>query len=235
MQPAGFSSINDLTWIRQAQQGDDEAFTRLVEVYQKPVYNLCYRMMGEPEAAEEAAQETFLRVYQNLIRYDGIRPFATWLLSIAAHHCIDRLRRQRFISFSLDENEGEDAWLPDRTAPDPEEETAKRLDEAHLHALLETLEPVQRSILVLHYWQGISEAEIAGILHLSAPAVRSRLHRARRVLARLWQVQPEAASVEMKRPVTTRIFLLASTQSVAGQSFGTPSALIKKEVKRKLP
>ena len=61
---------DEMAWVLQAQQGSDEAFTVLVETYQKPVYNLCYRMLGEPEAAEDAAQETFLRVFQHLNRYD---------------------------------------------------------------------------------------------------------------------------------------------------------------------
>jgi RNA polymerase sigma-70 factor (ECF subfamily) len=96
---------DEKTWIIQAQHGNDDAFTNLVETYQKPVYNLCYRMLGESEAAEDAAQETFLKAYQNLSRYDRERSFATWLLSIAAHYCIDRLRRRRFPSVSIDENE----------------------------------------------------------------------------------------------------------------------------------
>ena len=87
------------TWVAQAQQGDDEAFTKLVETYQTPVFNLCYRMLGEPELAEDAAQETFLRAYQHLHRYDQKRPFPTWLLSIAAHYCIDRLRRRKLFAF----------------------------------------------------------------------------------------------------------------------------------------
>ena len=93
---------DELIWVIQAQQGSDEAFTRLVEEHQTHVYNLCYRMLGEPEAAEDAAQESFLRAYQNLHRYDQNRPFATWLLSIAAHYCIDRLRRRKLSMFSLD-------------------------------------------------------------------------------------------------------------------------------------
>ena len=108
--------IDEQAWILQAQQGSDEAFTCLVETYQKPVYNLCYRMLGEPEAAEDAAQDTFLKAYQNLTRYDIERPFATWLLSIAAHHCIDKLRRKRFSSFSLDADEDGPVELPDRSA-----------------------------------------------------------------------------------------------------------------------
>src|SRR6188474_3634572 len=108
----------------QAQQGSDEAFTRLVEEHQTHVYNLCYRMLGEPEAAEDAAQESFLRAYQNLQRYDRNRPFATWMLSIAAHYCIDRLRRRKFTIFSIDqeEDDGPAFELPDPDSPDPENE-----------------------------------------------------------------------------------------------------------------
>ncbi|MDP3185477.1 MAG: sigma-70 family RNA polymerase sigma factor, partial [Anaerolineales bacterium] len=105
---------DEMAWIVQAQNGSDEAYTHLVEAYQTRVYNLCYRMLGEPEAAEDAAQETFLKVYQNLARYDRGRPFATWLLAIAAHHCIDRLRRRRFITFSIDEDDEAQMELPDR-------------------------------------------------------------------------------------------------------------------------
>src|SRR3990170_6652233 len=116
-----------MAWVLQAQQGSDDAFTRLVETYQTPVYNLCYRMLGEPEAAEDAAQETFLRVYQHLHRYDRKRPFATWLLSIAAHYCIDRLRRRKFTFTSFDEDEdGRALELPDPAAPSPELETVRR-------------------------------------------------------------------------------------------------------------
>ena len=92
-------------WIIQAQNGSDEAFTQLVETYQTPVFNLCYRMLGSSDAAEDAAQETFLRAFQHLHRYDLKRPFATWLLSIAAHYCIDRLRRKKLPVFSVDEDE----------------------------------------------------------------------------------------------------------------------------------
>src|SRR5512134_1836935 len=81
--PTGATVNEEMAWVLQAQQGNDEAFTRLVEHYQTPVYNLCYRMLGEPEAAEDAAQETFLRAFQHLHRYDRKRPFATWLLSIS--------------------------------------------------------------------------------------------------------------------------------------------------------
>ena len=92
-------------WIAAARQGDRSAFGRLVEAFQGPVYNLTYRMLGDPEEAEDAAQETFLRAYRKIDTYDPSRKFSTWLLSIASHYCIDRLRRRRLTWLSL-EDEG---------------------------------------------------------------------------------------------------------------------------------
>lgn len=189
---------DELAWIIRAQQGDDEAFTYLVEAYQKPVYNLCYRMLGEPEAAEDAAQETFLKAYQNMLRFDSQRSFATWLLSIAAHHCIDRLRRRRFTSFSIDEDEEGQMEIPDRSAPDPETETAKRQERQRLHGLLQSLDPTDRAAIVMRYWHDASEVEIAQALKLTVPAVKSRLHRARRALADLWEEKPARVRSERK-------------------------------------
>jgi RNA polymerase sigma-70 factor (ECF subfamily) len=189
---------DESTWINQARQGDDKAFTNLVETYQKPVYNLCYRMLGESEAAEDAAQETFLKMYQNLTRYDRERSFATWLLSIAAHHCIDRLRRKRFSSVSIDEDEEGQTDLPDRSAPDPESETAKRQERERMQDVLQSLEPTDRAAIIMRYWQDCSEVEIAQALKLTVPAVKSRLHRARRALADLWEEKPAHMRPERK-------------------------------------
>lgn len=187
------------TWILQAQQGNDEAFTRLVEHYQTPVFNLCYRMLGEPEAAEDAAQESFLRAYQNLSRYDRQRPFATWLLSIAAHHCIDRLRRRRFVIFSLDaEKEDDDrpTELPDRNALDPEQEAIRREEQEGIQTALRGLDATDRAAIVLRYWYDFSEVEIAESLNLTVSAVKSRLHRARKAVARLLTAQSPETRLE---------------------------------------
>ena len=179
---------DELAWVLQAQQGNGEAFTRLVEEHQTHVYNLCYRMLGEPEAAEDAAQETFLRAYQNLHRYDRNRSFATWLLSIGAHYCIDRLRRRKLSVFSIDE-ENEDGTtfeIRDNASPDPEGESVKREDRDHLHRLLKGLDEIDRAAVILRYWHDASEVEIAETLNLTVSAVKSRLHRARRALAGSW-------------------------------------------------
>ncbi len=192
---------DEQNWIFQAQQGSDEAFTQLVEAYQTPVYNLCYRMLGEAEDAEDAAQETFLRAYQNLRRYDASRSFGTWILSIAAHYCIDRLRKKKFSLFSLDvENEdGAPYEVPDPASPDPEAESVKREERDRLHVLLQKLDPTDRAAIIMRYWYDFSEAEIAQSLKLTVSAVKSRLHRSRRALASLWQ--EEATRTRSERRV----------------------------------
>ncbi len=192
---------DELSWVLQAQQGSEEAFTYIVETYQTPVYNMCFRMLGESEAAEDAAQETFLRVYQHIHRYDQKRPFATWLLSIAAHYCIDRLRRRKLAIFSIDEaDEGEAGYeLPDPVAVTPESASLKKEERDQIQGLLNHLDATDRAAIVMRYWHEMSEAEIADALHLTVSAVKSRLHRARRELAGLWQGQaPKARS--QRRP-----------------------------------
>lgn len=191
---------DDLAWVLQAQQGSDEAFTKLVEKHQTHVYNLCYRMLGEPEAAEDAAQETFLRAYQNLHRYDRSRPFATWLLSIAAHYCIDRLRRRKLSMFSLDQenDQGTAFEIADPASPDPETESVKREERDRLHALLNHLDETDRAAVIMRYWYDFSEIEIAESLRLTVSAVKSRLHRSRRALAGLWEQETPRARTERR-------------------------------------
>ena len=191
---------DEMAWVAQARQGSEEAFTKLVEAYQTHVYNLCYRMLGEPELAEDAAQETFLRAFQHLHRYDSKRPFATWLLSIAAHYCIDRLRRRKFSMISIDEDEEDGGFeLPDADAPNPESEMIHGEQRARVQGLLKRLDSVDRAAIVLRYWNDCSEAEIAETLHLTVSAVKSRLHRARRELAGLWQKESPRSKPE-RRP-----------------------------------
>lgn len=190
---------DEMAWVRKARAGDDDAFTQIVETYQTPVYNLCFRMLGEPEAAEDAAQETFLRVYQNLARYDFDRPFGTWLLSIAAHYCIDRLRRRRYVAFSLDDQPEDGEYeMPDAAAPHPESETARREERNRLQGLLKHLDETDRAAVVMRYWHDASEIEIATALGLTVSAVKSRLHRARRELAKRWEESQTTPGVERK-------------------------------------
>jgi len=189
--------VNDeQTWILQAKNGSDEAFTYIVETYQTPVYNLCYRMLGHAESAEDAAQETFLRAYQHLHRYDTNRSFATWLLSIAAHYCIDRMRKRKLPVFSVDEDEEFTFQIPDAQAPHPEAETVQGEQREQIHGMIGSLDSTDRAAIVMRYWYDFSEKEIAEALNLTVSAVKSRLHRARKQLGKLWQESSTTAHVE---------------------------------------
>lgn len=170
-------------WLDQARRGDDDAFTRLVETYQNPVYNLCFRMLGEGTAGEDAAQETFWRAYLNLKRYDPERSFITWLLSIAAHYCIDQQRKRRLPIFELDEFP--DLDLMDSSVPNPEKELGHNEEKDALHSLINELNPQDRATVILKYWYDCSEEEISQMLSLTVSAVKSRLHRSRRRLAEM--------------------------------------------------
>ena len=109
---------NELADIKAARRGDTAAFTRLVEAYQRPVYNLAYRMLGESAEAEEAAQEAFLRAYTQLSTYQPSYKFSSWLLSIASHYCIDLLRRRRLTWLSIEDEEAPaEALATDRAWP----------------------------------------------------------------------------------------------------------------------
>lgn len=170
-------------WLLQAQKGDSQAFSNLVEAYQRPVYNLCYRMLGNAEDAEDASQETFLRAYRWISKYDLTRPFATWLLSIAAHYCIDQIRRRRTPVIST-----EDMMLPDLPdpAPDMDSRLSRKEEQQRIRSLLQILEPTDRAVVVMYYWYDFSYVEIAQALKLTEGAVKSRLHRARRAMAQHW-------------------------------------------------
>jgi RNA polymerase sigma-70 factor (ECF subfamily) len=172
--------------LKQAQRGSPDAFTQVVETYQRPVFNLCYRMLGDPDEAEDAAQETFLRAYNNIRKYDRQRPFSTWLLSIAAHYCIDQLRKRRLNFLSMDAFPELD---PPDLSPGPEAAFKMNEDQRQVKALLATLNPQDRAAVVMYYWYDFSYEEIALSLNLTVSAVKSRLHRSRLALAQTWTEQ----------------------------------------------
>ena len=168
-------------WVAQALNGDQRAFARLVDAYQAPVYNLCYRMLGNAVRAEDAAQETFVRVYTHLRGYDPEQKLSSWILATASHYCIDRLRRRRINWLSLDQIL-QTRPVPGKSVP-AEDRILEHEARAQVRGLLQSLPPDHRLVIVLRYWQDLSYAEIAQVIGDTETAVKSRLHRARRMLA----------------------------------------------------
>lgn len=173
--------------IARAREGDQDAFRQLVERYQSAVYNLAYRMLGDPDEAEDAAQEIFVRLYRQLARYDAERKFSTWTLAIATNYCIDQLRRRRMQLVPLENiipwaragDAGPEAQALDREAYDEMQHLLRRLPEKY------------RAVLVLRYWHELSCAEIADVLKVPEGTVKTQLHRARKALGKLMEEQGE--------------------------------------------
>jgi len=184
--------------IERALAGDQAAFGRLVQTYQAPVYNLAYRMLGSAGEAEEAAQEAFLRAYRRLDTYRPGCKFSSWLLAIAAHYCVDRLRRRRIVSVALDEAPEADVATPPVEGPEPTFLDRERQRE--IQALLAQLPESYRAALVLRYWHELSYEEMAQVLGTSEKAIKSRLHRARELLA-TYLPQARAEGRAERRPV----------------------------------
>jgi RNA polymerase sigma-70 factor (ECF subfamily) len=172
-------------WALAAQKGDQVAFMHIVEAYQRPVYNLCYRMLDDATEAEDAAQETFLRAYTKIKTYNPSRKFSSWILSIASHYCIDKLRQRRQQTVSWDELP---PWrMVPATNPQPEDVALTVETNQTLHFLLNELPADYRAATILRYWYEMPYDEIADALDTTVSAIKSRLFRARQMLARAAQ------------------------------------------------
>ena len=174
--------MEELEMIHGALSGDHTAFTLLVETYQSPVFNLCYRMLGDRCEAEDAAQEAFLRAYSRLRSYDPTRPFKTWLFSIAAHYCIDRLRKRRVTLLGIDDEPIQYHPALREHTPGPLEMAERGERQDGVQALLLELPAQDRAAIVMRYWYDLSYEEIAAATGVTVSSVKSRLHRARVVL-----------------------------------------------------
>ncbi len=178
-QPTALTSADqDRISVQAALRGDQAAFADLVTRYQTAVYNMSYRMLGDATEAEDAAQEVFVRAWNQLRTFQQDRRFSTWLLSIASHHCIDMLRRRKPTA-PLDDV----ALYVESTDPEPDEIALQGEQRDIVKKLLNTLPEKYRSVTVLRYYNDLSYDEIANMTGLTESAVKTQLHRARRMLA----------------------------------------------------
>lgn len=172
--------------VRRVLDGDADAFSPLVEAYQKNVYNLALRMTGNSEDALDMAQEAFIRAYNSLSSFRGDSKFSVWLYRIVSNVCLDFLRARKgraAVSLSQTGPDGEDAALeiPDERAL-PEAELERALTRDAVRRGLQALPDDQREILLLREIQGLSYEEIAAALSLEGGTVKSRIFRARKKL-----------------------------------------------------
>lgn len=173
---------NEKEWIQRVLSGDQDAFVHLVKEYEKQVFHLCLRMVGNTEDAEDLAQEAFFKAWKGLKFYKFESSFSTWLYRLTTNVCIDHLRKQKrktAISLTMEEEEdGQELELPD-CDPLPEEQVLKKEAAQQLQRAMGKLEEDARLILTLRVVEDLSYEQIAQIMDLKIGTVKSRLARAR--------------------------------------------------------
>lgn len=184
-------------------EGDDTAFDRLVERYDRWVYGICYRYFRDTADAEDAAQETFVAVLRRASTFTGAARFSTWLYRVAMNACNDlarkRDRRPRTVPLARPSHDAPgdaDLDIAGDTA-DPTDVLAGRELGMELTAALRRLDAEHARTVVLHDVYGFGQAEIAASLGVAVGTVKSRLHRARgRLAQQLGHLRSASASRE---------------------------------------
>ena len=182
--PAG--SLEDKDLAIAFKNGEDGAYQAIHDRYSQRVYSVCRRMLG-PHDAEEAAQETFLRIYQALARFNGRYQLGPWIARIATNVCLDQLRaKSRRPSnpvpneiLVLDET-------PDDFDSEPERMVIRNAEGRRVRRILASLPPMHRAAIVLRDFEGLSYEEVAIALQITDSQVKALIHRARQNFKRSW-------------------------------------------------
>ena len=174
--------ISDKHLVLNAREGEVSAFGELVRRYQSTVYNVCFRLMGERNEAEDMSQEAFIRAHSRLGTFDVERPFGPWIRRVATNVCLNQLGRSGPVMVEFDPE-------TEQTMQDPETHPERLLIDADrtrsIHGAILGLPPHYRAVIELRHYQELSYAEIGDTLQIPISDVKSHLYRARKALANL--------------------------------------------------
>ena len=180
------TEVSEKKIIEKVLGGDANAFEELVLKYEKTVYNLALRMVGDRDDASDMTQEAFIKAYGSLSSFRGDSKFSVWIYRITTNVCLDFLRsksRKQQVSLTVSDDDDEDAQLdiPDPSS-DLEQQLMQKMSMQSVEEGLKTLPDKQRQILVMRELGGMSYAEIGKALSLEEGTVKSRIFRARKRL-----------------------------------------------------
>ena len=172
--------------IRQVLKGDQNAYTDIVNLYQHKLYQVCFRMLGNKQEAEDIAQEAFVRAYINLHTYDQKRKFSTWIYRIATNLCIDRIRKKKpdyYLDAQIAGTDGLDMYSQIAAEEQLPEEAVEQMElQDRIQYEISRLPDKYRSVIVLKYIEELSLQEISEILDMPLGTVKTRIHRGREAL-----------------------------------------------------
>ncbi len=178
--------ISDAELVARALAGSQAAYAELVRRYERPLYSLIVRMVRDPSAAEDLAQEVFVKAIRALRSYDPERKFSSWLFKIAHNTTIDQLRRKGLDTEPLESDDDEldpIRSLADHSIADPEEDLRRRQLGAALDKAVAGLRPEYREVMLLRFREGLPYEEIADLTGLPLGTVKTHIHRARKEMA----------------------------------------------------
>jgi RNA polymerase sigma-70 factor (ECF subfamily) len=182
-EPAASDPSTDARLVEQVRRGDKEAFGVLVTRYEKKLQRVLYRLVRDSEQARDLAQETFLKVYQHLDRFDTSRRFGPWLFQVGVNQAIDWLRRRK-PTVLLSQSPRDDEQATEIADPDPRPQL--ELTE-EVHRALEQIPLAYRTVLILRDLEGFSCSEVAAIEGRREATIRWRLSRAREMFRTVWE------------------------------------------------
>jgi RNA polymerase sigma-70 factor (ECF subfamily) len=157
--------------VARVLKGDRQAYALLVEEYKNPIYNLAYRMTGNSADADDLTQESFIRAYKYLWRYDSQRKFFTWLYTISFNIIKNHIKKNKMNAKQIAEK---DILSPDRNNLSPE---ARLIEDQEISSLMLQVPYKLRSLLIMKYHQELSFEEIADVTGKSVSAVKMSIYR----------------------------------------------------------
>lgn len=205
-------AATELTWdeiearlLEWAREGNQAAFAELMAHYERMVYSLIYRMMGDADDAYDLTQNTFVKAYLALTRFrqGGQRHFSAWLMRIATNQCLDVLRRRQRLRWLPWEGPKHDQLLVSPPLDDPERVAVSQETGAMVQRVLGRMSHRHRMALILREYEGLSCEEIGEVMGLSRSAVKALLFRAREEFRQVWlrtEGKPDLAMGTRARP-----------------------------------
>ncbi len=190
---------DETTWIERARQGDEAAFAAIYERYERPIYSLVYRLMGNADDAFDITQDVFIKAYKSLSKTSSDLNLSAWLHRIASNACMDVLRRRKIVRWLPWDPATHANITPARDQDQPEHRLASRETREQVQTVLNSMNERYRLCLVLREYQELSCEEIAEVLGTSRQAVKSMLFRAREQFREIYERQEATA---LSRTVT---------------------------------
>jgi len=167
--------LDYLEVIRSVMDGNSDAYGALVQRYQRPIFNLMYRVSGSYEDAKDLAQETFIKAYEKLDQFRMGSRFFPWLYTIGFNHARNFVRRGKPIQAASNEDCDEQSGLD--YPSQHEERMCARIDLLRVYRALDQLPVDYREAVILHYHEGLSMEDISAALQLSVSGAKMRVHR----------------------------------------------------------